>query len=112
MVYQISKLIELAKKLDAFERMCTITVALKILDQSCKMDEYEKSIFMLLYESMEDKTSDFFDESIHDLIEHVRLFSSSSDAFGRLQEQKLKAMEYITRPGMKAFKASVRERIV
>jgi hypothetical protein len=111
MVYQIDKLFEVAKLLDPFERTCAITVALKIMDQSCKMDEYEKSIFMTLYENLEDPLSDFFDEEIHELIKKVELFPST-ELFSRIDEEKQKAMEYITRPRMKAFKASVRARIV
>jgi len=111
MIYQIDKLFDLAKRLDPFERTCAITVALKITDQSCKMDEYEKSIFMMLYESLEDLESDFFDEEIHSLIENAQLLQSE-EIFSKIDEQKQKAMEYITRPRMKAFKASVRARII
>ena len=111
MVYQIDKLFDLAKRLDPFERTCAITVALKITDESCKMDEYEKSIFMTLYENLENPLSDFFDEEIHELIENVRLLPSD-ELFSRIDEEKQKAMEYITRPRMKAFKASVRARIL
>ncbi|UFH58437.1 hypothetical protein [Sulfurovum mangrovi] len=111
MVYQIDKLFEVAKLLDPFERTCAITVALKIVDQSCKMDEYEKSIFMMLYENLENPLSDFFDEEIHELIKKVELFPSD-ELFSRIDEEKQKAMAYITRPRMKAFKASVRERIL
>ena len=111
MVYQIDKLFDVAKLLDPFERTCAITVALKIVDQSCKMDEYEKSIFMTLYENLENPLSDFFDEEIHELIKKVKLFPST-ELFSRIDEEKQKAMGYITRPRMKAFKASVRARIL
>ncbi|MDM5270890.1 hypothetical protein PGH07_01715 [Sulfurovum sp. zt1-1] len=111
MIYQIDKLFDLAKVLDPFERTCAITVALKIVDESCKMDEYEKSIFMMLYENLENPLSDFFDEEIHDLIENIQLFPSD-ELFSRISEEKQKAMDYITRPKMKAFKASVRARIL
>lgn len=111
MIYQIDKLFDVAKVLDPFERTCAITVALKIVDQSCKMDEYEKSIFMTLYENLENPSSDFFDEEVHALIKKVGLFPSA-EFFSRIDEEKQKAMAYITRPRMKAFKASVRERIV
>ena len=111
MIYQIDKLFDLAKVLDPFERTCAITVALKIIDESCKMDEYEKSIFMMLYENLENPQSDFFEVEIHDLIENVKLLPSDA-LFLKISNEKQKAMDYITRPKMKAFKASVRARIL
>ena len=108
--YSIDKLIALAKNLSDFERNCAITVALKIADETCKMDAYEKSIFMMLYESLKEKQSAFFDESVSALISHAKHFQDE-ETFSQIAVLREAAMESITRPKMKAFKASVRARI-
>lgn len=109
-MYNTAKIPEVANTLSPFERDCCITVALKIVDGTCKMDGYEKSIFMLLYESLQIKQSEFFEESVFDLIDEAKEYSSSK-LLSRIKEHREAAMEYITRPRMKSFKANVRERI-
>ena len=109
-MYDTGKILQLANALDSFERDCSITVALKIVDGTCKMNGDEKSIFMLLYDSIEEKQSAFFETHVFDLIEEAKEYSSSN-TLSKIMELREAAMEHITRPQMKAFKVSVRERI-
>ena len=109
-MYDLGKLPSVANSLDAFERDCAITVALKITDDTCKMDEFEKSIFMMLYDAIENKQSDYFDKSVFSLIEEGRK-TPSAQIYSKIKTLRQDAMEMITRPKMKAFKAGVREKI-
>jgi len=109
-LYDLNKLPQVANSLDIFERYCAITVALKITDDTCKMDEYEKSIFMALYDAMEDKKSDYFDDTVFELIEKCRK-TPSVQTYAKIKKLRQNAMEMITQPTMKAFKASVREKL-
>lgn len=109
MAYRLDKMSAIATNLDSFERDCAITVALKITDDSCKMDDYEKSVFMMLYDALDNKT-DFFDNDIFELIEKARL-QPSAHIYSEIKKRREVAMDYITRPKMKAFKALMRERL-
>lgn len=110
-MYDLERLPTIAKNLDAFERECCITVALKIADDSCKMDEYEKSVFMALYDSLETKESDFFSSDVFDTIQRARE-TPSAKVYAQIKQLREAAMDMITRPKMKAFKASIRERLL
>lgn len=104
------KIAAVAAGLSPFEIECAITVALKIADDSCKMNETQKALFMMLYDAIPAPKTSLFDETVYDLINIGR---SDPTAFvfeeiGKLREM---AMETIGRPKMKAFKAAVRERI-
>lgn len=106
-MYDLNKLPQVADSLDIFERYCAITVVLKITDDTCKMDEYEKSIFMALYDAMQVKQSDSFDNIVFELIEEGRK-TPSAQIYSKIKKLRQDAMEMITQPRMKAFKASVR----
>jgi hypothetical protein len=110
-LYNLQKLPEIAKNLDTFERDCSITVALKIADDSCKMDEYEKSVFMALFDSLEGRESSFFVSDVFDIINLGR-DTPSAKVYADIKKLREAAMDMITRPKMKAFKASIRERIL
>ena len=101
----------MANSLDSFERDCAITVALKITDDTCKMDEYEKSVFMALYDAIEDKRSDYFDNTVFKLIEQGRK-TPSAQIYSKIKTLRQEAMEMITQPRMKVFKAEVRKKII
>jgi len=58
-----------AAGLDGFESDCAITVALKITDDSCKMDAQQRALFMALYDALQQPESELFDADIHALIE-------------------------------------------
>ena len=64
----------------------------------------------MLYESLENKQSNFFDEGVNDLIRQAKYFHSE-ETFEKIGQLREAAMEYISRPKMKAFKASIRARI-
>ncbi|WP_345979039.1 hypothetical protein [Sulfurimonas sp. HSL3-2] len=110
-MYDLGKIPSVANSLDAFERDCAITVVLKITDDTCKMDDLEKSIFMMLYDAIENKQSDYFDKSVFELIEEGRK-TPTAQIYSKIKTLRQDAMEMITRPKMKAFKAGVRERLV
>lgn len=110
MLYHLEQIPEIAMGLDGFERDCAITVALKITDDSCKMDDYEKSVFMMLYDALGVKKTDFFDNDVFELIEKARL-QPSAQIFSEIKKCREAAMDFITRPKMKVFKALIRERL-
>lgn len=109
-MYQYDKLPFLAKELNHFERFCTITVALKITDNSCKMDISEQDLFMALYDAMPIGSNDLFDVKIHEIIKEG-LETPSEAVYMIIKGYREEAMDVITRPKMKAFKASIRERL-
>lgn len=110
MSYKLEHLPGVAKKLGDFEKSCAITVALKISDDSCKMDFYEKSVFMGLYESLIKGPTDFFSSEVFELIDRARE-KPDAKIFAEVKVLRESAMDMITRPKMKAFKASIRARI-
>jgi hypothetical protein len=99
-----------AATLDLFETDCAITVALKITDDSCKMDDEQRALFMTLYDHLPDRQTTIFDETVFHLIEIGRN-NPSAFIFSEIRELREMAMEKITRPKMKAFKASIRKKI-
>lgn len=109
-MYDFSKVDALASKLEPFEQFCTITLALKIADDTCKMDDYERSLFMALYDAMP-KQSDLFDKQLFETIKEART-NPSAQIFAKIKPLRENAMQTITRPKMKEFKASVRERLL
>jgi hypothetical protein len=108
--YDLSLLSRVAANLDSFERDCAITVALKITDDSCKMDDYEKSVFMALYDALPEQTSLFFDPAVFTVIAQGRK-EPSARVFAQIKALREEAMASISRPKMKAFKAVVRVRL-
>ncbi len=110
MSYDLTRMPEIAAALDSFERDCAITVALKISDESCKMDAYEKSVFLALYKALPEQSSDFFDTPVFSLIDNAER-APSAQIFARIKPLREAAMETITRPKMKAFKAHIRQRL-
>jgi len=109
-LYDLTQIVTVAKKLSAFECDCTITVALKITDDSCKMDAYEKSVFMALYDAMPDKQTDFYDENIFELISHARAHPSAS-VYAKIKILRENAMLMIKQENMKKFKADIRTKL-
>jgi len=109
-MYNFEKLSLLANELTPFYQDCAITVALKIADDSCKMDAYEKSLFVALYDAITRKQSDFFDATVFDTISSARE-TPSAQIFSQVKSLREDAMEMITRPKMKAFKAFIRQEL-
>lgn len=98
---------KVASALDPFACDCAITVALKITDDSCKMDDEQRALFMALYDVLPPFKSEIFDESVHDLICEGRKTPSES-LLAAIKEERERAMAIITKEKMKIFKATVR----
>ena len=103
---------DIAAGLDAFDRDCAITVALKIADDSCKMDEEQRALFMALYDALPAPTvSAMFDAEVFELIAAARS-TPSAQLFAAIKPLRQNAMDIITRPKMKAFKSSIRKKLL
>lgn len=98
---------KVAGDLDTFACDCAVTVALKITDDSCKMDDEQRALFMALYDALPPFESAMFDESVHELIREGRN-APTAQLFGRIKNERERAMAIITKEKMKTFKASVR----
>ncbi|MDP3300430.1 MAG: hypothetical protein Q8S36_00505 [Sulfuricurvum sp.] len=98
---------KVAANLDTFAKDCAVTVALKISDDSCKMDQEQRAVFMALYDALPTYESQIFDESIHALIHQART-TPTAVHYARIKKEREMAMAIITQDNMKAFKASAR----
>ena len=107
-MYDFSLLPKVAQELDLFHKDCAVTVALKIADDSCKMDEYERSVFMNVYNALPRYAPGLYDNSVFEVIERAQR-EPDAKTFARIKALREYAMEVITRPKMKAFKAYVRQ---
>ena len=97
----------IAKNLSASDCDCAVTVALKISDDSCKMDSDSRKLFMSLYHALPSYTSSLYEYSVHSLI--INAFYNPSDSlYETIKAERERAMAVITQEKMKAFKASVR----
>lgn len=109
-MYDLTKIAVVANNLSGFEKDCAITVALKITDDSCKMDEYEKNVFMLLYDALLSYESNFFERSVFDII-FLGRNNPSAQTYAQIKKLRESAMDMITRPKMKEFKANIRKEL-
>ncbi|HZF69952.1 hypothetical protein [Sulfuricurvum sp.] len=98
---------KVASDLDIFARDCAVTVALKITDDSCKMDDEQRAVFMALYDALDPYESQIFDESIHTLIREARSTPTAA-LYAQIKKEREMAMAIITQEKMKSFKSSVR----
>lgn len=98
---------KVAHDLDTFARDCAVTVALKITDDSCKMDEEQRAVFMALYDALHSHKSAIFDDDVYALIAETRSTPSAS-LYARIKKEREMAMAIITQEKMKSFKSSVR----
>lgn len=99
---------KVASDLDTFARDCAVTVALKITDDTCKMDEEQRAVFMALYDALPPYTSQIFkEEDVHALIRDARN-TPAAPLYARIKKERERAMAIITQEKMKTFKASVR----
>jgi len=109
-MYDLKKIDSLATSMSDFERDCSITVAMKIVYNTCKMNKYEKNIFLMLYNSLERNRTNFFESSIFDIIKNTHS-NQSKQNIEQIKKFRENAMAYITQPKMKAFKAKIREKL-
>lgn len=110
MSYDLNRIPEIASDLDDFGRECAITLALKIADDSCKMDDYERSIFMKVYDALPEQCSDFFEPAVFGIIREGRE-RPSAQIFAQIKPLREAGMAYVTRPKMKAYKAMIRAKL-
>jgi hypothetical protein len=109
-VYDLERIPGLAASLDAMQNECMITLALKITDDTCKMDDYEQHVFMMLYDALPCYESTFFEDDVFEIIREGRT-APTAQVFAAIKPLRQAGMDYITRPNMKAFKAFVREKL-
>lgn len=107
-MYDLNKIPSIAASLDAMQNECLVTLALKIVDDTCKMDDYERSVFMKLYDVLPEYKSGFFEDEVFGIIAEGR-DKPTAQIFAKIKPLREEGMEYITRPNMKAFKATVRK---
>ncbi|MCX6074877.1 MAG: hypothetical protein NTY39_11190 [Campylobacterales bacterium] len=107
----MSPIEKVATSLDTFGRDCAVTVALKISDDSCKMDEEQRAVFMSLYDALPPYKSEIFDNAVHDLICETRNTPNSS-LYACIKKEREMAMAIITKERMKSFKSSVRAALI
>lgn len=108
MSYDLTRLPKIAAGLEPMQKECLITLALKITDDTCKMDDYERSVFMQLYDTFETIETSFFEPEVFALITEGRK-SPSAQIFGKIKPLRQAGMDHIGQPNMKAFKAAVRK---
>lgn len=109
-MYHLERIGTVAASLDTLQNECMITLALKITDDTCKMDDYERSVFMQVYDALPEYKSDFFDLNVFEIIKNGRE-NPSAQVFASIKPLREAGMEYVTRPHMKAFKASIRKQL-
>jgi len=102
-----NKMAVIAADLDTFNIDCAITLALKITDDSCKMDAQQRALFMELYDALDAPKSSLFDHSVHALIDIGRR-DASSFIFAEIKTLREMGMKKIGKEHMKNFKAMVR----
>lgn len=86
---------------------CATAVMLKILDGKCKMGGVEKAVMAELYDALEGRPGQRFDDSFHALIASAR--RQADEALKNvIYEKRVLAETAISRPVMKAFKAMIR----
>lgn len=102
---------KVAYDLDTFGRDCVLTVALKITDDSCKMDDEQRALFMALYDALPSHKSEIFNDDVYTLIAEGRS-APNAELFERIKKEREMAMAIITQERMKIFKASVRGSLI
>lgn len=111
MSYDLTQLPKIAAGLTAIERECLVTLALKITDDTCKMDTDERDVFMRLYDTFDSIETSYFDAIVFELIAQGRS-SPTSAITAKIKPYRTSGMDHIGRDAMKAFKAAVRSRLI
>lgn len=88
---------------------CAVAVMLKILDGKCKMRGEEKVVMRHLYHAVKHRPMSLLDPGLHPMI--ARAETCSDEALREhIYEHRVLAETMISRPVMKAFKRTIRER--
>lgn len=110
-MYDLGQIDNIAISLDEQYKECLVTLTLKIVYDSCKMDNYERSVFMRFYDALPTSKSNFFGSDVFGIIEEART-KPSVEIFNIIKPLIEAGMHYVTRKHMKAFKASVRMQLL
>lgn len=87
---------------------CTTAVALKILDDKCKMLLGEKAAVMAIYDVVKHYPADLFDASIHDIISQARNQTTNESLMQTIHQLRVEAENTIPKPVMKQYKVFLR----
>lgn len=87
---------------------CTTAVALKILDNKCKMLPGEKTAVMAVYDAVKALPGELLEPAVHEAIARARNESSES-VMQTIHALRVEAEARIPKPVMKAYKAFLRE---
>ncbi len=87
---------------------CTTAVALKILDNKCKMLPGEKEAVLAIYDTVKNKPAKLFDASVHNVISCARQ-KSDEQVLQAIHALRVSAESQIPKPVMKSYKAFLRD---
>ncbi|MEJ2060543.1 MAG: hypothetical protein P8Y64_08680 [Gammaproteobacteria bacterium] len=87
---------------------CITAVALKVLDNKCKMSPAEKAAGMAVYDAVKHRRAHLFDASVHRIVETARL-QPDATVLETIHQLRLHAEDAIPKPAMKRFKAFLRQ---
>ena len=89
---------------------CTTTVALKILDNKCKMLPGEMSAVFAIYDVIKQLPGTLFNHKDHDVVTRARWSETASDeVMEKIHALRLYAEENIPKSVMKEYKAVLRD---
>ena len=87
---------------------CTTAVALKILDNKCKMLPGEKNAVLAIYDAVKQLPAELFDTSVHHVISRARK-QNDKNIMQMIHALRVKAEADIPKPVMKQYKAFLRD---
>jgi hypothetical protein len=93
---------------NAAEVDCTTAVALKILDNKCKMLPGEMAAVLAVYDMVKRRPGRLFDVHTHNIIERARN-QPSDTLLDAIHALRLYAESHIPKPVMKSYKARLRD---
>ena len=89
-------------------------LALKILDKQCKMDAQDKTIFMIIYDTMAQREDKPLDKKVHEFIAEARVEDSlelKEEYKEPIHAIRVEYMERMEKENMKAYKARMRQNL-
>ena len=89
-------------------------LTLKILDKQCKMDNQDKTIFMVIYDAMAQREDEPLNKKVHEFIEEARIDGSlevKDEYKDAIHTIRVEYMERMEKEDMKAYKARMRQNL-
>ena len=89
-------------------------LALKILDNQCNMDAEDKTIFMIIYDTMTIRDDKPLNKKVHAFIEEARIDGSlklKEEYKDAIHTIRVEYMERMEKEDMKAYKARMRQNL-